>query len=50
MITQVEIGFDEGRRILKDALKANRRYRIDLPPEYEDFKHLIARRILNPPE
>jgi hypothetical protein len=42
-----EIDFDAARGFVTDALRANKRNRIKLPTEYDQFRHLIERRFLN---
>lgn len=45
---QRRIPFARARQSILDALEANRRHRVRLPPEYDDFRQLIERRIVNP--
>lgn len=40
--------FARARQFILDALEANRRYRMRLPPEYDQFRQLIERRIVYP--
>jgi hypothetical protein len=40
--------FARARQFILDALEANRRNRVKLPPEYNQFRHLIERRIVDP--
>ncbi len=42
------IPFARARRTILDAVEANRRHRMRLPPEYNQFQRLIERRIINP--
>jgi hypothetical protein len=43
-----QVPFARARQSILDALKANRRHRMQLPPEYDQFRQLIERRIVNP--
>ncbi len=47
-VEQRRIPFARARRLVLDAIKANRRHRMRLPMEYHQFRHLIERRIENP--
>lgn len=47
-LEQRRIPFARARRAILDAVEANRRYRMRLPPEYDQFRRLIERRIINP--
>lgn len=47
-IEQRRVPFARARQSILDALEANRRYRVRLPPEYDQFRQLIERRIVNP--
>jgi hypothetical protein len=40
--------YARARQFILDALEANRRHRVKLPPEYDQFRHLIERRIIDP--
>jgi hypothetical protein len=47
-IEQRRVPFTRARQFILDALEANRRYHVRLPPEYDQFRQLIERRIVNP--
>lgn len=47
-LEQRQVTFARARRFVLDALKANERHGRPLPPEYDEFKRLIERRIVNP--
>ena len=45
-IPMIEIDFDTAQDYIVKALRANKRNRVKLPSEYDDFRHLIERRFL----
>nr|HID14466.1 hypothetical protein [Anaerolineae bacterium] len=47
-LEQRRVPFARARQFILDALEANHRYRVRLPPEYDEFRQLIERRIVNP--
>jgi hypothetical protein len=47
-IPQRQVPYARARQFILDALAANKKHRQPLPPEYDQFLHLIERRILNP--
>lgn len=47
-IEQRRIPFARARRLVLEAIQANKRNRMRLPSEYYQFRHLIERRIENP--
>jgi len=47
-ILQQQAPFARARRFILDALEANEQYGQPLPPEYDEFRHVIERRIVNP--
>ncbi len=42
------VTYARARQFVLDALKANRKNRVKLPPEYDEFRHLIERRFIDP--
>ena len=46
-IPMIEVDVDTARDFVVEALRANKRNRVKLPPEYDQFRHLVERRFLN---
>lgn len=49
-LEQRQVPFARARRFILDAIEANRRHNRPLPPEYDQFRRLIERRIVYPSE
>jgi hypothetical protein len=40
--------YGRARQFILDALQANERHRVKLPKEYQEFRHLVERRVIDP--
>jgi len=45
---QRQVTFARARQFILDAIAANKQHHRPLPPEYDDFRQMIERRIVNP--
>jgi hypothetical protein len=47
-IEQRRVPYARARRFILDAVAANRKYGVRLPPEFDEFRALIERRVIDP--
>ncbi|MBN1220739.1 MAG: hypothetical protein JXM69_17595 [Anaerolineae bacterium] len=47
-VEQRQVPYHRARKFILDALEANRKYKVKLPPEYHQFQAMVERRIVDP--